>query len=174
MRSGTSTSQLPPEVEAMLRTRIQSVRNCGGRVIGLIGFSQGTKVVAGLLRASELRKELGLLEEDWCDFEFGVSVCASYPPPLVPGWVKERLGEGKELWEKKISSPTFHVQGKQDEWLWAGDSLIERHYELGEGKSEKVELDIGHHYPVAPEDSERIAAWMIETLSKVEAKTEAR
>ncbi|KAH7392121.1 citrinin biosynthesis oxidoreductase-like protein CtnB [Phaeosphaeria sp. MPI-PUGE-AT-0046c] len=174
MRSGTSTSLLPPEVEAQLRTRIQSVRGCGGRVIGLIGFSQGTKVVAGLLRASELRKELGLLEEDWCDFEFGVSVCGSYPPPLVPGWVGQRLGEGKEVGEEKIATPTFHVQGKQDEWLWAGNALIENYYEVGEGKSERVEWDMGHHYPVAQEDNEKMAEWMIGVLRKVEARREAR
>lgn len=96
----------------------------------------------------------------------------------MPGWVKERLGveddgEGqKKLWEKRIQAPTFHVQGSQDEWLWAGNGLIEKCYESGKGKSERVDLEIGHHYPVAVEDNERIAEWMIGVLREVEAKRE--
>jgi hypothetical protein len=174
MRSGSSTSSLSPEVEALVRSTVLRIRSNGGRVIGLIGFSQGTKVVAGLLRASELRKEMvskGEMqesEEDWCDFAFGVSVCGSYPPLLMPPSIASKSSEEIYL-KQKITTPAFHVQGKQDEWMWAAQGLIEKHYEVGEGMSEVVMWDMGHHYPVQVEESERIAKWMIGVWRGVEA-----
>src|SRR5690242_14191582 len=84
MKSGTGLSVMPPEVESLIRTTIERIRNEGGKVVGLVGFSQGTKLVAGLLRGSEIRRTLGSQEEDWLDFEFGLSICGSYPPPLTP------------------------------------------------------------------------------------------
>lgn len=176
MRSGQSTSALSPEVEDLVRSTVLRIRAAGGRVIGLIGFSQGTKVVAGLLRASEVRRELGLTGEevDWCDFELGVSVCASYPPLLMPPSIASRLPSEEAYLKQKIKTPSFHVQGKQDEWMWAGQGLIEKHYEVREGMSEVVTWDMGHHYPVQPQESERIAEWMVGVLRKVEGKREVR
>jgi hypothetical protein len=175
MRAGSSTSHLPPEVESLVKSTVLRIRAAGGRVIGLIGFSQGTRVVAGLLRASEIRRELGTQEESWCDFQLGLSVCASYPPGLMPQSVAKLMKDGEEeVWGKKITSPTFHVQGKQDEWIWAGQGLIEKHYEVGEGKSEVVQWDMGHHYPVEVEQSERITEWMVGVLRKVEEGKNAR
>jgi predicted esterase len=176
MHTGSSPSMLSPEVESLIKSTVLKIQSQGSRVVGLIGFSQGTKIVAGLLRASELRKELGLKGEDvdWCDFELGLSVCGSYPPFLFPESVRKRLPEGRDHKEGKIRKPTFHVQGKQDEWMWAGQGLIEKHYETGEGMSEVVEWDMGHHYPVLPEESERIANWMIAVLKKVDEGKEAR
>ncbi|KAH3947531.1 hypothetical protein HBH98_192790 [Parastagonospora nodorum] len=170
MRAQSSTSELAPEVEALIKSTVQRIRAAGGRVVGLIGFSQGTKIVAGLLRASEFVKEYGLTGEDvdWLDFSFGLSVCGSYAPLLMPGAVRKRLPPGVDYLEGKIRKPTFHVQGTQDEWEWAGKGLIERHYEKGEGKSEVVEWDMGHHYPVEAEQSERIAEWAVGVWKGIE------
>lgn len=171
MRAGNSSSLLSPEVESLIRSTVLRIRATGSRVIGLIGFSQGTKLVAGLLRASEMRKEYGLSGEDvdWCDFAFGVSVCSSYAPGLVPTSILDKVPEEEreKAWQKKITSPAFLVHGSQDEWNWAGKALIERHYEVGEGKGVQVEWDMGHHYPVRVEESERIAEWMKGVLKKV-------
>ncbi|KAF1919105.1 hypothetical protein BDU57DRAFT_443527 [Ampelomyces quisqualis] len=178
MRNGSSTHLLPPQVEALVRAAVTRIRAAGSYVIGLVGFSQGTKVVAGLLRAAEMCREYGLRGEDvdWCDFAFGVSVCSSYPPGLVPGSVLDRVPalEREKAWERKISSPAFLVQGSRDEWNWAGKGLVGRHYEVGEGKGVLVEWDMGHHYPVQAEESERIAEWMKEVLKTVEAKRDVR
>jgi predicted esterase len=161
---------MAPEVETLLRSTVQRIRASGGRVVGLIGFSQGTKIVAGLLRASEYLVESGSQEEDWCRFDLALSVCASYPPPLFPSFVPEDKREG----ERKIEIPTFHVQGTQDEWNWAGKELIEKYYDVSEGDSEFVEWDMGHHYPVAVEESERIAKWMVAVYKKVEEKRQEK
>lgn len=162
MAAGTSTSVLSSEVAALVASTVQRIRATGSRVIGLIGFSQGTKVVAGLLRASEIRREYAIEGDDWCDFKFGVSVCSSYAPGLIPSCILDKVPEQEreKAWGKKITSPAFLVQGSQDEWNWAGKGLIERHYEVGEGKGVMVEWDIGHHYPVKAEESERISEWI--------------
>ncbi|KAF2125822.1 hypothetical protein P153DRAFT_298984 [Dothidotthia symphoricarpi CBS 119687] len=180
MRRGDSTSALSPEVESLVRDAVKAARSRGSRVVGLVGFSQGTKVVAGLLRGSEVvraaREETGKLDEgtEWCDFGFGLSICGSYAPPLVPQGVLAHSGltaeRREEVLGRKIRTPTFHVQGRQDEWKWAGEGLIAGHYEVGEGMSEVVEWEMGHHYPVPVGDSERVRDWMVEQLGRVEGK----
>jgi hypothetical protein len=169
---------MAPEIESLIKSTVQRIRAQGGRVIGLIGFSQGTKVVAGLLRGSEIaaasakvnssekKDEEG--ENEWCTFAFGVNICSSYPPGLIPPSIAALHSTSTDPWDEKIRLPTFHVQGKQDEWMWAGQGMIERHYEVGEGMSEVVEWDMGHHYPVEVEQSERIAKWMVGEMRRVE------
>ncbi|KAI8936694.1 hypothetical protein NX059_007086 [Plenodomus lindquistii] len=182
MRLGRATHTLAPEVEDLIRSTITRVTSSGSPVVGLIGFSQGTKVVAGLLRGLEIRRALGDKAGEvgqWLDtLRFGVSICGSYPPPLIPASIVTALEESglpeeeekkkKALLERKIEIPTFHAQGKNDEWHWAGKALIEGHYEVGEGKSVRMEWEMGHHYPVAPEESEQIGKWMGEMLGKAE------
>ncbi|KAF1945731.1 hypothetical protein EJ02DRAFT_451143 [Clathrospora elynae] len=174
MRVGTSTSTMALEVEELVRQTVRRVRGEGGRVVGLIGFSQGTKVVAGLLQACEIRRALGGQvngELDWLDFSLALSVCASYPPALLPPCITA-VTQDEALLSRKIGIPTFHVQGKQDEWHWAGKRMIEKYYEVGkeegEGKSVLREWEMGHHYPVPLEESEEIGEWMVGVLRGVE------
>jgi hypothetical protein len=47
MKKGDSTDEMPDEVEAVVKEAVEKVKREGGKVVGLIGFSQGTKVVAG-------------------------------------------------------------------------------------------------------------------------------
>lgn len=182
MRLGQSTGSMAPEVEGLVKETVQALRKAGGRVVGLIGFSQGTKVVAGLLRGTQIRKELqaagqmdGSASEDtsWCDFSFAVSVCASYPPPLVPHSISNLLdassmedSKKEEVAKQRINIPVYHVQGKQDEWKWAGESLLGEHYAFGSEGSVREELDMGHQYPVKPEENETIGRWCVEQLGR--------
>lgn len=173
MKRGEASSTMPAEVESLVRGTVSRIRASGGSVVGLIGFSQGTRVVAGLLKGAEIRTALNgpaeVNEElDWLDFSFALSVCASYPPPLVPACASEALAksalgleEQTAVREGKIGIPTLHVQGAQDEWVGMGKLLIEGSYDVGdESKSRVLELDMGHHYPVQPEDTEKIKDWV--------------
>ncbi|KAF1360822.1 hypothetical protein EJ07DRAFT_154745 [Lizonia empirigonia] len=181
MQNGPSTSSLSPETERLIRTTIHRITSTGGRVVGLIGFSQGTKVVAGLLRGSQIRRALGARGEDWlAGLRFAVCVCGSYPPPLVPQGVlrvPEFVGrseaERAALLGERIVAPTLHVLGAQDEWLWVGEALVAGHFEVGEGKSVVETWDMGHHYPQRPEESERIKEWLVEQLGIVEGEQRA-
>ena len=174
MKAGASTNAMPSEVEDLIRSTVQRIQSSGGTVVGLIGFSQGTKVVAGLLKGAEIAralKEKGAVEgEDlyWCCWKFGISVCGSYPPPLLPPSVISALSsfsslekaEQEALLHGKITTPTLHVQGNQYEWNLAGEALIKGFYETGEGKSVVKEWDMGHYYPTLPQESEEIAGWI--------------
>jgi hypothetical protein len=174
MKAGNSTNEMPVEVEEVVKAAVEKVRKEGGKVIGLIGFSQGTKVVAGLLKGSEILRSLqqrggDVSSLDWLDFAFGVSVCGSYPPPLFPPSVTA-LVKDEALLKSKISIPTFHVQGLQDQWHWAGQGLVDGWYEVGEGKSVVRGWEMGHYYPVKPEESEEIGAWMVGVLKGAEGE----
>ncbi|KAH6633152.1 serine hydrolase FSH [Boeremia exigua] len=172
MCAGTSTPELSKEVEKLVREAVQRVTTGGGRVVGLVGFSQGTKVVAGLLRGAQIRREVGARGEDWlASFHFALSVCSSYAPPLLPlGVLKlpEVQGLGEEereaLKKEKIAAPVLHVLGEQDEWRWAGEGLIKGHFEVADGKSKVEVWDMGHHYPQKPEESEQMKDWLVEQL----------
>lgn len=184
MKNGSSTNALPTEVEDLVRTAVKRIQASGGRVAGLIGFSQGTRVVAGLLKCAEIIKVLKQKDEaalagkdlDWCNWGFAISVCGSYPPPLLAPSVTAVLAasslsetEQKELIGSKITTPVFHVQGEQDEWKWASELLIENCYDVQEGKSVVKEWTMGHHYPVQVEESEEIGQWASQTTKAVEA-----
>jgi len=157
-------------------------------VVGLIGFSQGTRVVAGLLKAAEMRHALGEAadsELDWLDFDFGLSVCSSFPPPLVPPEIMEALAasnipdaERTAIEEAKIKTPTLHVLGKQDEWRWAGTVLIEGSYvEAGDGNPGQTavfEFATGHHYPVQAADTEKVKKWMMGTWERAQKAREGK
>ena len=173
-KSGKSSNVLPAEVEDLVRSTVRRIHSTGGQVVGLIGFSQGTRVVSGLLKCAEIVKELKEKGEpvddlDWCDWNFGVIICGSFPPPLLAQSITSALKssklseeEQKKLVEKKISIPTFHVLGNQDEYKWSAEMLVDWCYEVAEGKSKVRELDIGHHYPVKPQNTEEMATWMKE------------
>jgi predicted esterase len=176
MKAGTSTPSMPKEVERLVRDTVSRITTSGGRVVGLIGFSQGTKVVAGLLQGAQIRRELGSRGEDWLGkLQFGLCVCSSYAPPLLPPCVqhlpefqRKEAAEQHELLQTKIALPMLHVQGEQDEWKWAGDGMIERFCEVGEGKCEVVAWDMGHHYPTKPEESEKMKSWLVEQLEAID------
>jgi len=174
IRNGTGTSVMSPEVEALIRAKVQEIRADGGKVVGAIGFSQGTKIVTGLLRGSEIRREVKAAggevneETDWLeDFSFGLSVCGSYPPGLVPRSALELLRNSSlsqdqkdEIERKKIRLPTLHVLGAQDEFIVYGRALVEKAFETGEGMSEVRETEGAHHYPQRVEENERVVEWV--------------
>lgn len=52
----------------------------GGEWVGVMGFSQGTRVVAGLLQDQQRRAELGIPGVEGVRFRFGVLCMGSYAP----------------------------------------------------------------------------------------------
>jgi hypothetical protein len=175
MKNNMGLRVMPEEVEELVRSTVLRIRKNGGRVVGLIGFSQGTKVVAGLLRGCEIRRALASEEHrqavwketDWCDFDFALSVCGSYPPPLTPRQALHLITESElskedkfELETSKIQIPTLHILGAEDEWNWTGKLLIDGCYDVAEGKSEVWEREGGHHYPQKADVTEGIVRWV--------------
>lgn len=165
---------MAPAVEKVVLDAVKEVNSGGGRVVGVVGFSQGTRMVAGILLAKQIFETVdakcpdsSLEEFAWLeDVQFGLSICGSYPPPLLPpsvyNWAKSVLDTATvdELVKQKITVPCCHVQGRMDEWEWAGRLLIDGCYVQGEGRSLVLELEIGHFYPTRVEDNEGVFGWV--------------
>ena len=176
MRSSRLSDEMSSEVEELVRSTVRKIRAEGGEVVGLIGFSQGTRVVAGLLKGSQIRRALGAqasADTDWLDFHFGVSICSSYPPPLIPQSIALQLAssslsqeEQDRVLNTKIQVPSFIALGKQDVYMEIGKAMIEKHYEVGPSKCVVQNWNNGHHYPVEPEESQMIGDWMIDMLER--------
>jgi len=72
------------DVVDMIKREVEKVKARGSTVVGVVGFSQGTRVVAGLLKAREVQGVLaaegkGEGLERLGDIRFGISVCSSFP-----------------------------------------------------------------------------------------------
>ncbi|PSN68015.1 citrinin biosynthesis oxidoreductase-like protein CtnB [Corynespora cassiicola Philippines] len=179
MKSGSASSKMSEATEDIIKKAVADAKSEGSKVVGVLGFSQGTRVVAGLLKSVQIKRAIekkgGSTEGlEWLDFKFGISVCGSYPPPLVPESVSKALeasgldeAEKKEVNGAKIQTPTIHISGNQDEWQWTGKMLIEQCYEEGEGKSDVKYFDMGHHYPSDPAQTEGIVDWVAKTWKEV-------
>ncbi|KAL5380845.1 hypothetical protein PMIN06_005125 [Paraphaeosphaeria minitans] len=179
-----------PEVYSLIEAAVARARRKGSNVVGVIGFSQGTRVVAGLLKASQIQRVLAKEGEgeglEWlADIRFGLSVCSSFPPALVPAAVLEAVENSgrdedrkKALLKEKVLLPALHILGNQDEWAWAGKLLIGNAYEtdvepkgeVEKGKNGVYEFAMGHHYPVQPEDTEKVANWVLGTWEGVKGE----
>ncbi|KAL9097644.1 MAG: hypothetical protein Q9163_006328 [Psora crenata] len=117
-----------------------------GEVVGVLGFSQGGRMAAGLLAD----QEEGRAAVEMPRFAFGVLLCASYPPyslanaakaPPTQGVLAQRRDEHGTLVpprpDEVIYIPSVHVRGLVDPHLEKGRRLAR--YFAGEEKEEEDE-----------------------------------
>ena len=129
----------------------------GGKFVGVLGFSQGGRLTAGLLTDLENKEDTQLPK-----WEFGVCLCASYPPyslewarKLAAGqeWKGESDGHG-EIREPEadeiIHIPSVHVRGTDDPHLEKGRRLVKF---FDEEIMTGLEFTMGHHMPGAAGDT---------------------
>ncbi|OCK79790.1 hypothetical protein K432DRAFT_382731 [Lepidopterella palustris CBS 459.81] len=137
---------------------IEEVKGKGGEVVGVMGFSQGSRVVAGLLGAQEeMQRRAGKGETELkTNLKFGVSFMGSYPPPLMPAALATSVGENddKEGEAHRIKTPTLHVQGALDKWSWAGKKMLEECFQPDSVRLLSVQAD--HHMPTNAEENDLI------------------
>ena len=128
-----------------------------GEVVGVMGFSQGGRMAAGLLADQEEGRAWAGMPV----FRFGVLLCASYPPYSLANaergagdWLRERdhhgvLGMPAEG-EIMKGTPTVHVRGSLDPHLEKGRRLGK--YFGGRAQKVELEFEMGHHLPQAAGD----------------------
>ena len=127
-----------------------------GDVVGVMGFSQGGRMTAGLLAdQSEENVFPGLPQ-----FQFGVMLCASYPPYSTSNaskapsdWSGPKDHHGimdPPLPEEVLTVPSVQVRGLLDPHLEKGRRLGK--YFGGELKEER-EFEMGHNLPQASGDT---------------------
>ncbi|KAN0120381.1 Serine hydrolase FSH [Hyaloscypha variabilis] len=131
-----SHEEIEPEVRKLIEKTLKSRDNW----VGILGFSQGGRLAAGLLVEQERREELG--ESDGEGFKFGVFLMTPSPP------MSELVYEAGGV--EKLQIPSVNVVGKQDKWYESSRKLHKEYFE--EGTAKLVEFDMGHRVPSEPAD----------------------
>ncbi|KAE9380301.1 hypothetical protein N431DRAFT_432588 [Stipitochalara longipes BDJ] len=128
-----SDGTLPEETRTLITNACKATE-----FVGVMGFSQGAKLAAGLMLEQQVKGRKG--------FKFGVllmGVC----PPLVSG-----LSEDEKA--TRISVPSVVVLGKEDPWREEGRRLYDEFWE--EGRASLLELGVGHRLPTLEAENRMI------------------
>ncbi|KAE8356296.1 serine hydrolase FSH [Aspergillus coremiiformis] len=123
----------------------------GGEWVGVMGFSQGTRVAGGLLLDQQWRMagEMGL--GDRLPLRFGVC-CMGAGAPMVSE-IGHQIGDGSST--ERIRIPTVHVHGLKDMFLALGQHQYATFYD---SKTARLfEADYHHAMPWYKHEVERLA-----------------
>jgi pimeloyl-ACP methyl ester carboxylesterase len=138
--------------DTVVATVTQAMDADGGRFVGVLGFSQGAKLAAGLMGYQEEGHTLGRHV-----FGFSVVVNGSYPPlcPSVGGTgiVGAAYGFDEKL-EGAIQAPSVHIWGSLDPVL-PMSRLLTRCF--SQETRVVLEFENGHYMPVALGDTDKFA-----------------
>ena len=149
---GQEKEPLQLEVREILK---DAMKKDGGEFVGVLGFSQGAMMAAGLLIDQEEGDNEGMPE-----WKFGVMLCGGHPPSSLSASRKHDAGLDLDVKKDEygeirrpdlgemIRVPSVHMRGLQDVHL-------ERGRRLAKFFSNKIELefDQGHHLPGAAGDT---------------------
>ncbi|KAH8684756.1 serine hydrolase FSH [Tricladium varicosporioides] len=141
MKTNDDKYRIAPETRRLIESAIVGVE---GNVVGVLGFSQGSRLAAGLLweqQFSDVKLAGGY------KFKFGALFNGIAPP------MTENLSEDEK---KMITIPTMHVVGIEDQWAEDTRELYESYFD--KETAVKFEFDYGHHLPVAEDQTAKVAA----------------
>ncbi|KAI9767827.1 MAG: hypothetical protein M1839_004341 [Geoglossum umbratile] len=122
----------------------------GERIVGLLGFSQGVRVVMGLLLRQQNQPQ-DLPEKGLMCLRFAVCAMGGISPPI-------QLLETYR--DETIRIPTIHVHGIHDSIYEQSKLLITRHFDARSAKV--LTVDAGHHLPAKMHETNRLAEMMLE------------
>lgn len=140
---GNAMVETTATIDEAIKTQI---RITGEAFVGVMGFSQGGTLAAGIL----LRQQAGLTKKSDLThgaFRFGVCLMSSCPPLLIGGEDPDQLDP--------IQLPTLHVVGKRDKIALMSRDMCCRYCDPLQ--SSMVEVDAAHHLPSSPGDILKIA-----------------
>ena len=150
------------EGEARVQSLLQSKlhEDDGAPVVGLMGFSQGTRIGSGLLHEQE---QTGAVAPSLC---FGVFLNGNYPPlrqpsnpsTLFPSTIEFTQDEPAREWKDQhkgaIHLPSVHVHGRHDHLLPRSQVLAQC---FDPTTATIFEFDNGHFLPTRDDDTQKIA-----------------
>lgn len=157
--------------ELLRRVMEEQARKPSGPFCGVMGFSQGAGMAAGLIlsQQEEVDEEADdeAAEDDGDDgfaspridlrLRFGVFFNGVAAPilaqPATPG-----------LAHQKIRLPTVHVHGNLDPWRESGEILLAENFE--EATARVMESQVGHQLPVLKEETLRVADMILHAYSE--------
>ena len=128
----------------------------GAPFVGVLGFSQGGRIAAGLLQEQE--QTPAAAPRLW----FGVIINSTYPPlrqPSNPSATLPQLTESaRQEWNDQhdgcIHLPSVHVHGTLDEDLDRSRLLVRC---FDPATTTVMEFDNGHNLPLLEDDTQKIA-----------------
>ncbi|RDL38883.1 uncharacterized protein BP5553_03223 [Venustampulla echinocandica] len=106
-----------------------------GEWVAAMGFSQGTRVVGGLLLDQQRRREKGLLKDDDIVLKFGILCMGSFAPMIS---AVSRDADKLDL----IRIPTLHLHGTKDDNYVNGKKQLATYYDPQTAKGLEIEY---HH-----------------------------
>jgi predicted esterase len=139
--------ETPERTKAILaRSAKEQIAKDGRGFVGILGFSQGARMAAGLLLEHQLGKGI-----DWgVGLRFGV-LCNGITAPLTSHLSKEENA-------LQVTIPTLHLVGLTDPWREESRKLRSVHCQ--QEQTTLLEFDVGHRLPLLPQDNLKIAAWV--------------
>ncbi len=150
-------SQTPEQDQRRVRQVLKKVmKDDGGEFVGVLGFSQGARLTAGLLADQEER----ISAEGMPNWKFGVMICGSFPPLSLslarapstkPSQGIDEFGETREPDEDEIIHvPSVLVRGTLDQHCERGRRLTKY---FDQESSISLVFKMGHHLPGAAGDT---------------------
>lgn len=150
-------SQTPEQDQRRVRQVLRKViKDDGGEFVGVLGFSQGARLTAGLLADQEERNAA----EGMPNWSFGVMLCGAFPPLSLslartpstkPSQGVDEYGETREPDEDEIIHiPSVLVRGTLDPHCERGRRLVKY---FDQETATSLVFKMGHHLPGAAGDT---------------------
>lgn len=133
----------------------------GGGVVGIMAFSQGTRVATGLMLDAELGG----------DIKFAILICGTFPV-LALGRDEAKvttttattklaippLPNGAKTVGRRLGIPSIHLHGSYDPWNAEGIRLKQSYYD--EKLVSTIKFKGGHQVPAGNKEAEEVASWV--------------
>ncbi|OJD09768.1 hypothetical protein ACJ73_10099 [Blastomyces percursus] len=170
-------TQLMPArtVELLEKTMREQIERDGKGFVGVIGFSMGGRMAAGLLLEQQLRLNAKSTDgngdvngAEGHGFKFGVFICATSPPiTKLYDLLDHESGDGKgdKITLPQIDIPTLHILGNEDPWVEPGELLATTHF--SPAKRTVHRLDMAHHLPAQPKDNMQLVEGILNMAKEV-------
>ncbi|CEL06837.1 hypothetical protein ASPCAL10009 [Aspergillus calidoustus] len=138
--------------------RLMQERVPGGNWVGVIGFSQGSRVVGGLLLDQQRRETAGEGVPWGIKLKFGVCCMGGGAP------MEGEIGFKMEKPDTVIRIPTLHLHGLKDEFLPLGREQLANYYDAE--SATLYEINYHHAMPWVKAESEELARRIKELYNK--------
>ncbi|KAL3465213.1 serine hydrolase FSH [Aspergillus heterothallicus] len=130
--------------------------------VGVMGFSQGSRVAGGLL-LDQQRRGVGGLDGE-IEVRFGVCCMGGGAP------MEAETGLKMENPDTVVRIPTLHLHGLKDEYLSLGRDQLARHYDSK--TASLYEINYHHAMPWVKAESEELARRIKELYNKTKTQAE--
>ncbi|KAI9839498.1 MAG: hypothetical protein M1819_002123 [Sarea resinae] len=155
LRDGQSEQQEAKQLE-VVQAILDDVLQEQGPFAGVLGFSQGARIAAGLL----LREEEQRLEDERTGIcrdylHFGVFLCGTFPAIQWSTPSPQSVSKSDVRRHDLVSTPTVHLHGSHDPWRMESKLLLARFFDPLHASV--MDFSGGHNLPLLGSDTDKLA-----------------